>query len=144
MVPRLGVSLSNVLHSLESTTCIPKSIVILDLIATLILPASLIYVGYIIYITVYIGESLSTLMVIVWGIVIGVQVLVFLLRSRWDYWWWFFVYIFAGVPVFYLILPLYSFWHMDDFSWGETRKIAELQRGDGDSGSGGDTVPDTP
>jgi len=101
-----------------------KSIVILDLVATLILPASLIYVGYIIYITVWMGEPLSMLMLVVWGIVVGVQVVVFLLRSRWDYWWWFFVFILAGVPVFYFILPLYSFWHMDDFSWGTTRQVS--------------------
>jgi len=101
-----------------------KSIVILDLVGTLILPASLIYVGYIIYITFWMGEPLSMLMLVVWGIVVGVQVVVFLLRSRWDYWWWFFIFILAGVPVFYFILPLYSFWHMDDFSWGTTRQLS--------------------
>ena len=102
-----------------------KSIVILDLIATLILPASLIYIGYIVYITIWMKEPLSMLMLVVWGIVIGVQVVVFLLRSRWDYWWWFIVFMIAGVPVFYFILPLYSFWHMDDFSWGTTRQVSK-------------------
>merc|ERR1711957_853825 len=101
-----------------------KSIVILDLVATLILPASLIYVGYIVYITFWMGEPLSLLMLVVWGIVVDVQVIVFLLRSRWDYWWWFFVFVLAGVPVFYFILPLCSFWHMDDFSWGTTRQVS--------------------
>ncbi|EED91765.1 predicted protein [Thalassiosira pseudonana CCMP1335] len=101
-----------------------KSIVILDLVATLILPASLIYVGYIVYITFWMGEPLSLLMLVVWGIVVGVQVVVFLLRSRWDYWWWFLVFILLGVPVFYFILPIYSFWHMDDFSWGATRQVS--------------------
>lgn len=28
-----------------------------------------------------------------------------------------------ALPVWNLILPIYSFWHFDDFSWGETRKI---------------------
>jgi len=106
-----------------------KSIVVLDLVATLILPASLIYVGYIIFITFWMGEPLSMLMLVVWGIVVGVQVVVFLLRSRWDYWWWFFVFVLAGVPVFYFILPLYSFWHMDDFSWGTTRQVSGNQKG---------------
>mmetsp|Transcript_3655 Transcript_3655/g.8103 ORF Transcript_3655/g.8103 Transcript_3655/m.8103 type:complete len:1279 (-) Transcript_3655:212-4048(-) len=101
-----------------------KSIVVLDLVATLILPASLIYIGYIVYITIWMGEPLSLLMLVIWGIVVGVQVVVFLLRSRWDYCWWFFVFILAGVPVFYFILPLYSFWHMDDFSWGATRQVS--------------------
>ena len=101
-----------------------KSIVVLDLVATLILPASLIYVGYILVITFWMGEQMSMIMLVVWGIVIGVQVVVFVLRYRWDYWWWFIVFILAGVPVFYFILPLYSFWHMDDFSWGTTRQVS--------------------
>jgi len=31
----------------------------------------------------------------------------------------------VGVPVFYLVLPIYSFWKMDDFSWGTTRVTAD-------------------
>ena len=31
----------------------------------------------------------------------------------------------VGVPVFYLVLPLYSFWHLDDFSWGSSCQVAE-------------------
>jgi hypothetical protein len=119
-----------------------KSIVILDMVATLILPASLIYVGYIIYITVWMGEPLSLLIIVMWGIVIGVQVVVFLLRSRWDYWWWFLVFVFAGVPVFYFVLPLYSFWHMDDFSWGTTRQVTAPPTTAVKPAASGDTLPD--
>lgn len=32
------------------------------------------------------------------------------------------VYIIA-IPAFSLFLPLYSFWKMDDFSWGSTRLV---------------------
>jgi chitin synthase len=117
-----------------------KSIVLLDLVATLILPASLIYIGYIVYITVYVGEQLSLLMMVVWGIVIGVQVVVFLLRSRWDYWWWFIIFVVAGVPVFYFILPLYSFWHMDDFSWGTTRQVSGASPKAITTAESGDTI----
>lgn len=28
-----------------------------------------------------------------------------------------------AIPVFSFALPLYSFWHMDDFSWGNTRIV---------------------
>lgn len=28
-----------------------------------------------------------------------------------------------GIPLFGLYIPLYSFWHMDDFSWGNTRVV---------------------
>merc|ERR1712216_719119 len=74
--------------------------------------------------TVWMKEPLSLLMLVIWGIVIGVQVVVFLLRSRLEYWWWWLIFMIAGVPVFYFILPLYSFWHMDDFSWGTTRQVS--------------------
>lgn len=28
-----------------------------------------------------------------------------------------------ALPIWNFILPIYSFWHFDDFSWGETRKV---------------------
>ena len=72
----------------------------------------------------------------------GLQALVFVFRMRWDMIAWMIcewnkelpcvfakndhhtdgaaVYILA-IPVFSFFLPLYSFWKMDDFSWGSTR-----------------------
>lgn len=65
----------------------------------------------------------------------GLQALVFIFRMRWDMIAWMIckcspdgtvyradhaVYILA-IPVFSFFLPLYSFWKMDDFSWGSTR-----------------------
>ncbi len=104
-----------------------KSIVVLDLVATLILPASLVYVCFGLFMTLLTGEPISFFMLVVWAIAIGVQVIVFVMRSRWDYWWWFLVYVLAGVPVFCFILPIYSFWHMDDFSWGRTRQVSDVK-----------------
>ena len=28
-----------------------------------------------------------------------------------------------ALPIWNFILPIYSFWHFDDFTWGETRKV---------------------
>ncbi|KAL7462210.1 hypothetical protein ACHAXS_002600 [Conticribra weissflogii] len=102
-----------------------KALIALDLVATLILPASLIYIFVNIYFTVILGESVSTTTLIVLGISIAVQVLPFLLRSDFTYFGWFVIYMVLGVPVFYFILPLYSFSKMDDFSWGTTRQVDE-------------------
>lgn len=63
----------------------------------------------------------------------GLQALVFIFRMRWDMIAWMVcewygvspltkVYILA-IPVFSFFLPLYSFWKMDDFSWGSTRLV---------------------
>jgi hypothetical protein len=52
----------------------------------------------------------------------GVQALVFILRRKWDMIGWMIFYIIA-IPAFSFLLPLYSFWKMDDFSWGATRLV---------------------
>src|SRR5271168_1316402 len=54
--------------------------------------------------------------------VYGIQALVFFLRRRWDMVGWMFFYILA-IPAFSFFLPLYSFWRMHDFSWGQTRVV---------------------
>lgn len=44
------------------------------------------------------------------------------------------VYIIA-LPIWNFVLPLYSFWHFDDFSWGATRMVAgeKKDKGHGDA-----------
>ena len=100
-----------------------KTVIVCDLIATVILPASLVYVAYFLYCVIIGGEKISSTIIFIYVITLGCQVVVFLFRSRWDYFFWFLAYFTLGIPVFYFILPLYSFWHMDDLSWGQTRQI---------------------
>lgn len=52
----------------------------------------------------------------------GLQALVFIMRLKWDMVGWMVFYVLA-IPIFSLYLPLYSFWRMDDFSWGATRLV---------------------
>lgn len=100
-----------------------KVVVFIDLVATMILPASYCYAMYLIFLVFFQDLPVSTVLLILYGIIMGVQVVVFILRSRWDYIWWFLIYFIVGLPVFYLVLPVYSFWNMDDFSWGKTRSV---------------------
>ncbi|KAL7553796.1 hypothetical protein ACHAWF_017148 [Thalassiosira exigua] len=100
-----------------------KVVVAIDLVATMILPASYCYAMYLIFLVFFQDLPVSTVLLILYGIIMGVQVVVFILRSRWDYLWWFAIYFTVGLPVFYLVLPVYSFWNMDDFSWGKTRAV---------------------
>ncbi|KAL3791133.1 hypothetical protein HJC23_000553 [Cyclotella cryptica] len=100
-----------------------KVVVFIDLIATMILPASYCYAMYLLFLVFFQDLPVSTVLLILYAIIMGVQVVVFILRSRWDYIWWFFIYFTVGLPVFYLVLPTYSFWNMDDFSWGKTRAV---------------------
>ncbi|KAL7552851.1 hypothetical protein ACHAWF_016096 [Thalassiosira exigua] len=100
-----------------------KVVVFLDLIATMILPASYIYSLYLFFLVFFEDLPVSSVLLLLYGVIMGVQVIVFVLRSRWEYMWWFFIYFTLGLPVFYVILPTYAFWHMDDFSWGKTRAV---------------------
>jgi len=105
-----------------------KLIVIMDLIVTMILPASLIYVAYLVYLFVTQPELIDTFVIAFYGVTFSLQMISFLIRSRWDYLWWFFFFCIFGIPVFYFILPIYAFTHMDDFSWGKTRQVGAAQQ----------------
>ena len=105
-----------------------KTVVYLDLIACMILPASTVYAVYLIFLVAAGKTQFSLLLLVLYGLIIGVQIVVFILRSRYDFLFWFIYFTIIGVPVFYFILPLYAFWHMDDFSWGETRKVAAMSQ----------------
>ena len=41
----------------------------------------------------------------------------------WSYVLWMMIYL-VSLPVWNFVLPTYSFWKFDDFSWGDTRKTA--------------------
>ncbi|PVG02377.1 glycosyltransferase family 2 protein [Serendipita vermifera] len=55
--------------------------------------------------------------------VIGLPAVLILITTRKVvYVFWMFIYL-AALPVWNFVLPVYAFWHFDDFSWGETRKV---------------------
>ncbi|KAJ2700835.1 hypothetical protein H4R19_005447 [Coemansia spiralis] len=50
------------------------------------------------------------------------QALIFILKRQWQHIGWMIVYLLA-IPFFTFLLPVYSFWRFDDFSWGNTRVV---------------------
>ena len=50
------------------------------------------------------------------------QALLFLVRSEFQHIVWMILSV-IGKPVTDIMLPLYAFWHFDDFSWGNTRVV---------------------
>ncbi|KAG1818874.1 glycosyltransferase family 2 protein [Suillus variegatus] len=92
-----------------------RFVVMIDLVSTIIQPIT---VGYIVYLI----RPLPYISLVMIGAVYGLQALVFILRRKWDMVGWMVFYILA-IPIFSLALPLYSFWRMDDFSWGATRVV---------------------
>jgi hypothetical protein len=79
-------------------------------------------IGYLIYLVAGEGKSIPTLSLAMIAAIYGLQALVFILRRKWDMIGWMVFYIIA-IPAFSFYLPLYSFWKMDDFSWGQTRVV---------------------
>ncbi|KAL0083036.1 chitin synthase [Phycomyces blakesleeanus] len=99
-----------------------RFVVIIDLIGTITLPSSVIYLAYLIYIAT---SGTGPIPVIALGMLAGVyglQALIFIIKRQWQHIGWMVIYI-AAIPIFSFFIPLYSFWHFDDFSWGNTRVV---------------------
>ncbi|GJE86394.1 Myosin domain-containing chitin synthase 8 [Phanerochaete sordida] len=99
-----------------------RFVVMIDLISTLIQPVTVGYIVYLIYLVAGEHRTIPTWSIVMLAAVYGLQALVFIMRRKWDMVGWMVFYILA-IPVFSLFLPLYSFWRMDDFSWGQTRIV---------------------
>jgi chitin synthase len=54
-------------------------------------------------------------------------VLILFTTPRWIYLYWMAIYL-LSLPIWNFFLPLYAFWHFDDFSWGQTRMVEGEQK----------------
>ena len=99
-----------------------RFIVFLDLLSTIVQPVTVAYIVYLIVKIAINPDVVPVLAFVLLGAIYGLQAIIFILRRKWEMIGWMIIYILA-MPVFSLALPLYSFWHMDDFSWGNTRLI---------------------
>lgn len=119
-----------------------KVVVLIDLIATMILPASYIYAMFLVFLVAFDNLPVSTVLLVLYAIMMGCQIAVFVVRAQWEYLWWFSIYFTVGLPIFYFVLPVWAFWNMDDFSWGKTRAVGGVDVDDSgrhhDEDDGGD------
>ncbi|KAI9498989.1 chitin synthase-domain-containing protein [Zychaea mexicana] len=99
-----------------------RFVVMLDLLSTLVMPAVVCYLGYLIYQLSTSTSQVPLISIITLAGVYGLQAIIFILRRKWEHIGWMIVYILA-IPVFSFLVPLYAFWHFDDFSWGNTRIV---------------------
>lgn len=99
-----------------------RFVVFIDLFGTIILPSTCVYLGYLVY-TVSTGKGQFPLIsIIMIAAVYGLQAIIFILKRKWQHVGWMIIYILA-FPIFSFVLPLYSFWNQDNFSWGNTRIV---------------------
>jgi chitin synthase len=99
-----------------------RFIVFMDLLSTVVQPVIMVYIGYLVYTLVYSPDVVPITAFILLGAIYGLQAIIFIIRRKWEMIGWMIIYILA-TPVFSFGLPLYSFWYMDDFSWGNTRVV---------------------
>ncbi|KAJ5928476.1 hypothetical protein N7466_007432 [Penicillium verhagenii] len=99
-----------------------RFVVLVDLVGTLILPATCVYLVYLFY---RIGSDTGPfplISIIMLAAMYGLQCIIFIVKRQWQHIGWMIIYLLA-FPVFNFILPLYSFWKQDDFTWGSTRVV---------------------
>jgi chitin synthase len=99
-----------------------RFVVMIDLFATLIQPVTMVYLVYLIYYIIFSGERLPTISLLLILAMYGFQIVIFLLKKQWQHVGWMIIYLMA-MPLYGFFIPLYSFWHFDDFSWGNTRVV---------------------
>ncbi|KAI7855224.1 chitin synthase-domain-containing protein [Circinella umbellata] len=120
-------------RNLCGTFCFSMQFVVLmDLIGTLTLPIAIcLTIVLIVNIASTQITSFQTAVPLVLLIIVlfSPAVLILLTTHKWVYLGWMMVYL-CALPIWNFVLPVYSFWHFDDFSWGETRKVEGESKGD--------------
>jgi chitin synthase len=100
-------------------------VVFMDLLGTVVLPIA-ITLTYALIIGIGLNppnsfEEAIPLMLLI--AVLGLPAILILLTTRKViYVFWMMIYL-AALPIWNFVLPVYAFWHFDDFSWGQTRCV---------------------
>ena len=113
-------------RNLCGTFCFSMQFVVfMDLVGTVVLPVAICLTAALIVNSIIKPpqsfEEAIPLMLL--AAVLGLPAILILLATRKViYVAWMLVY-FLALPIWNFVLPVYSFWHFDDFSWGETRRV---------------------
>ncbi|KAJ9068828.1 ATP-dependent RNA helicase [Entomophthora muscae] len=114
--------------------CSMQFVIFLELLGTVVMPASVLFLLYLV-VGIFLGMDVLLPLLFMAALFFMQALLIMLTTRKVSYIAWMFVYILA-LPVWNLVLPAYSFWHFDDFSWGATRKINGSDPGHGKSSTG--------
>lgn len=99
-----------------------RFVVFIDLFGTIILPSTCVYIGYLIYMVISKTGAFPLVSIIMIAVVYGLQAVIFIIKRQWQHVGWMIIYILA-FPIYSFILPIYSFWNQDNFTWGSTRIV---------------------
>ncbi|CAO3688369.1 unnamed protein product [Rhizopus stolonifer] len=109
-------------NDLCGTFCFSMQFVVfMELVGTLALPAAISFTLYLV-VTAIMGRP-ALLPLILLALVLGLPaVLIGMTSCKLVYVGWMLIYLLSLV-VWNFVLPMYAYWHFDDFSWGDTRKV---------------------
>ncbi|KAJ7674350.1 chitin synthase-domain-containing protein [Mycena rosella] len=112
-------------RDLCGTFCFSMQFVVgMELAGTLVLPAAISFTLYLIIYSVIPGHTNTTVPLVLLAFVLGLPLVLIIVTTRKiAYIGWMLIYL-LSLPIWNGILPAYAFWHFDDFSWGQTRKVA--------------------
>jgi chitin synthase len=125
--------INSTIHNLMELVLVPnlcgtfcfsmQFVVFMDLLGTVVLPVA-IALTYLLIVGVALSPPKSFPEAIPIVLLIGVlglpAVLILITTGKVVYIFWMFIYL-AALPIWNFVLPVYAFWHFDDFSWGQTR-----------------------
>ncbi|KAI8615115.1 chitin synthase-domain-containing protein [Chytriomyces sp. MP71] len=106
-----------------------RVVVFIDLFSTLAQPSALMYFGFLIYSAVSdTSQGVPLFSLIMIASIYGAQMVIFMMKGEFQHLGWMIIYLLA-IPVYSFYLPIYAFWHFDDFSWGNTRVVVDATGG---------------
>ncbi|KAM0672379.1 chitin synthase [Ordospora colligata] len=112
--------------------CSMQFVVVMELFGTLVLPAAIVFTFVMIAVSILIEPAWVPLIML--GGIFGLPaVLILMTTMELQYVFWCIVYV-LSIPIWNLVLPTYAFWHFDNFTWGNTRKVD----GDGEEDEDGE------
>ncbi|KAI9925040.1 Chitin synthase, class 3 [Aspergillus wentii] len=109
-------------RDLCGTFCFSMQFVIfIELVGTLVLPAAIAFTFYVV-ISSIVKKPVQVIPLVLLALILGLPgVLIIVTAHRLVYVLWMLIYL-ISLPIWNFVLPTYSYWKFDDFSWGDTRQ----------------------
>ncbi|KAJ1033061.1 hypothetical protein NDA16_000340 [Ustilago loliicola] len=100
-----------------------RFVVFMELTGTLVLPAAIAFTLYVVVQAFLPNVPTPTIPLILLALILGLPGILIVVTSRKiAYVGWMLIYL-LSLPIWNFVLPMYAYWHMDDFSWGATRVV---------------------
>ncbi|KAL5035959.1 chitin synthase [Batrachochytrium dendrobatidis JEL423] len=110
-------------NTLCGTLCLSmQGIIFLELIGTVVMPVAVLLLVYVIVLSIVTKATSLIAILFIVSMICLPPTLVLITSRRIEQFFWFALYM-AALPLWQFVLPLYAFWHFDDFTWGSTRQL---------------------